>query len=91
MRNLPHVEGKMASPVAVQARGTATPTIEKPSCFQDALAEGWEVLKDDSKQPRNEKRREGKLTLGKQGVSQRLEVEYLGTTKGFRFAVPKFV
>jgi hypothetical protein len=67
------------------------PVIEKPATFQDALGEGWEVIKDDSHQSRNEKRREGKLTLGKQGVSQQLEVEYLGTTRGFRFAVPKFV
>ena len=77
--------------VAVQAIDTAVPAIEKPASFQDALAEGWEVIKDDSKQSRNEKRREGKLTLGKKGISQRLEVDYLGTTKGFRFSVPKFV
>ena len=69
---------------------TAVPVIEKPDCFHDALAEGWEVIKDDSKQSRNEKRREGTLTLGKEGVSQRLEVDYIGTLKGFRFSVPKF-
>ena len=76
---------------AVRVTDAAVPVIEKPVSFQDALAEGWEVVKDDSKQSRNEKRREGKLTLGKQGVSQQLEVDYLGTTKGFRFSVPKFV
>lgn len=75
--------------VAVQSADAAV--IQRPASFQDALAEGWEVVKDDSKQSRNEKRREGKLTLGRRGISQRLEVEYLGTSKGFRFSVPKFV
>lgn len=62
-----------------------------PSTFQDALKDGWAVVSDESAQSRNQKRCEGKLTMQKKGSADVLEVDYVGTTKGYRFAVPKFV
>lgn len=73
-------------------RAVGIPATEKaPRTFQAALKEGWAVVKDDSSQSINEKRREGILTLQKRGVAQLLRVDYIGTTKGYRFSVPKIV
>jgi len=62
-----------------------------PHTFRDALKQGWCVVRDESKQSRDEKRREGKVFLQKPGSDGLLEVEYIGSVKGFRFSVPKLV
>jgi hypothetical protein len=62
-----------------------------PHTFQDALKAGWTVASDKSVQRINEKRREGKITMQKPGCSQLLAVDYVGSKRGFRFSVPKFV
>jgi hypothetical protein len=61
-----------------------------PSTFQEALKQGWAVVSDKSKQSINQKRREGELTMQERGSAGLLEVDYVGTTKGYRFSVPKF-
>ncbi len=61
-----------------------------PRTFQDALKQGWAVVSDKSVQSLNEKRRAGKLTMQKRGSAGLLEVDYVGTPKGYRFSVPKF-
>jgi len=67
------------------------PATEKaPRTFQDALKQGWAVVSDKSSQSINQKRREGKLTMQRRGHAGLLEVEYVGTPKGYRFSVPKF-
>lgn len=71
---------------AQPVRGTDAP----PRSFQDALKEGWAVISDKSHQSINQKRREGKLTMQKKGCAGLLEVDYVGTPKGYRFSVPKF-
>lgn len=66
------------------------PAVERtPRSFQDALKDGWAVVSDRSAQSINQKRREGKLTMQKKGQPGLLEVDYIGTTKGYRFSVPK--
>ena len=62
-----------------------------PSTFQEALKVGWAVVSDKSHQSINQKRREGTLTMQKRGVPGLLRVDYIGTVKGYRFSVPKFV
>jgi hypothetical protein len=91
----------MASTTAPAVRTSSpVPTTEKaPRSFQDALKQGWAVVSDKSNQSINQKRREGKLTMRKRGClgpadpSSRvlLEVDYVGTVKGYRFSVPKFI
>ena len=49
------------------------------------------MVSDKSHQSINQKRREGKLTMQKKGSAGLLEVDYVGTTKGYRFSAPKFV
>jgi len=61
-----------------------------PRTFQDALKQGWSVVSDKSQQSIDQKRREGKLTMQKKGCAGLLEVDYVGTTTGYRFSVPKF-
>ena len=67
-------------------RGTDAP----PRTFQDALKQGWTVVSDNLHQSINQKRREGKLTMQKKGCAGLLEVDYVGTTKGYQFSAPKF-
>ena len=62
-----------------------------PRTFQDALKQGWAVVSDKSQQSINQKRREGKLTMQKKGCAGLLQLDYIGTTKGYRFSAPKFV
>lgn len=62
-----------------------------PRTFQAALKQGWGVVSDKSNQSINEKRREGKLTMQRKGHDGLLEVDYVGTPKGYRFSAPKFV
>ena len=67
------------------------PATEKPpSTFQGALKAGWAVITDKSAQSINQKRREGKLTMQKPGCAGLLEVDYIGSRKGYRFSVPRF-
>ena len=69
---------------------SAVPTAETaPRTFRDALKQGWTVITDKSHQSINQKRREGKLTMQKQGCPGVLEVDYVDTPKGYRFSVPK--
>jgi hypothetical protein len=82
----------MAS-TAVRAVRTSSPVPiheKAPRSFQEALKQGWAVVSDKSHQSLNEKRREGRLTMQKKGSPGLLEVDYVGTTKGYRFSVPKF-
>jgi hypothetical protein len=66
-------------------------SLKVPHTFQDALRQGWTVISDKSAQSRNEKRREGKLTMRKMGRSELLTLDYVGSAKGgYRFSVPKF-
>ena len=91
----------MASTEPPAARTSApVPATERaPHTFQDALKQGWAVIRDKSNQSINQKRREGKLTMQKRGClgpadpASRLllEVDYVGAVKGYRFSVPKFV
>ncbi len=71
----------------------ATPSVpaRAPHTFQEALKQGWAVIRDKSVQSINQKRREGRLTLQKRGIAALLEVDYIGTRKGYQFSVPKFV
>jgi hypothetical protein len=62
-----------------------------PRTFQDALKQGWSVVSEKSHQSISQKRREGKLTMQKKGCAGLLQLDYIGTTKGYRFSVPKFV
>jgi hypothetical protein len=71
---------------SLPSSGAASP----PRTFQDALKQGWAVVSDKSHQSINQKRREGKLTIQKKGCAGLLEVDYVGTPKGYRFSVPKF-
>ena len=83
----------MASAATARAISTTTvpATAKAPRTFQAALKEGWAVVKDESSQSINEKRREGILTMQKKGLPDLLRVDYVGTTKGYRFSVPKSV
>jgi hypothetical protein len=80
---------------AATARAISTTTVpataKVPRTFQAALKEGWAVVKDQSSQSINQKRREGILTMQKKEVPGMLRVDYVGTAKGYRFSVPKFV
>lgn len=73
---------------AIAARPVA---VKAPPTFQDALKQGWAVVSDNSQQSINQKRREGKLTMQKKGCAGLLEVDYVGTTRGYQFSAPKFV
>jgi hypothetical protein len=83
---------------AVRSPASASISEKAPHSFQDALKQGWAVIADNSNQSINQKRREGKLTMQKRGClgpvdpTSRvlLEVDYVGTQKGFRFSVPRF-
>lgn len=76
---------------ATAVRSKSLPVVNTaPRSFQDALKQGWAVVSDKSHQSINQKRREGKLTMQKKGCAGLLEVDYVGTTKGYRFTVPKF-
>lgn len=78
--------------VAVRAVSKAIPaTGNAPASFHEALSQGWRVIADRSLQSSNEKRREGALTMQKLGVSGLLRVDYIATTKGYRFSIPKFI
>jgi hypothetical protein len=68
---------------------TAIAAEKSPRSFRAALKAGWAVVSDKSNQPRNEKRREGRLTMQKRGCAGLLEVDYVGTLTGFRFSVPR--
>ena len=68
-----------------------TTAVKAPPTFQDALKQGWAVVSDNSQQSINQKRREGKLTMQKKRCAGLLEVDYVGTTRGYQFSVPKFV
>jgi hypothetical protein len=72
-------------------RSSSLPATERPpSTFQEALKAGWAVITDKSAQSINQKRREGKLTMQKPGCAGLLEVDYIGSRKGYRFSVPRF-
>lgn len=60
-----------------------------PRSFQEALKQGWAVISDKSDQSMNQKRREGQIVMQKPGCAGHLRVDYVGTTKGYRFSVPK--
>jgi hypothetical protein len=84
---------------AVRSPVPASTPQRAPHSFQDALKQGWAVVSDKSNQSINQKRREGKLTMQKRGCfgpadpasRLHLEVDYVGTVKGYRFSVPKFI
>jgi hypothetical protein len=80
----------MASHAAAVRERPLPAVNEVPRTFQDALKQGWAVVSDKSHQSINQKRREGKLTMQKKGCAGLLEVDYVGTVKGYRFSVPKF-
>ena len=75
---------------AVRSPAPASTSGKAPHSFQDALKRGWAVISDKSNQTINQKRREGKLTMKKRECAGLLEVDYVGTQKGFRFSVPRF-
>jgi len=84
-------EQTMASHAAAIRPALRLPATDKaPRTFQAALKQGWGVVSDKSSQSINEKRREGKLTMQRKGRAGLLEVDYVGTPKGYRFSVPKF-
>ncbi len=79
----------MASP-PIAVRPALPAATKPPRTFQEALKQGWSVASDKSNQSINQKRREGKLTMLKNGFPELLLVDYIGTLKGYRFSVPKF-
>lgn len=61
-----------------------------PKTFQDALKQGWAVVSDKSDLSIDQKRRKGKITMQKKGHAGLLQVDYVGTRKGYEFSLPKF-
>ena len=90
MRNPPRKGGRMATRTLSQVE-VPSQIGSAPHTFQDALKAGWTVVSDKSVQRINEKRREGKITMRKPGCSHLLAIDYVGSKRGFRFSVPKFV
>lgn len=80
----------MASPATAIRPIQPPPSERAPRTFQDALKQGWAVVSDASRQSINQKRREDRLSLQKPGSAALLEVDYVGTTRGYQFSVPKF-
>jgi hypothetical protein len=70
---------------------TANPApVQAPRTFEDALKQGWAVVSDKSDLSIDQKRRKGKLTMQKKGHAGLLQVDYVGTRKGYKFSVPTF-
>jgi hypothetical protein len=66
----------------------ATNLTDLPRSFQEALAQGWTIQKEESAIDIGSRRRSGVVLLRSKTVPVRLRVPYVATAKSWEFSAP---